>query len=146
MSDLLPMFCIAAGHETCSRWEEHRLKLNLIDAAIHVMIESIPDAIAVGKATQKAGELGQDTLIGEAPKRLFKHQSYRDVVLPPKKVHWYSTTDYPDRYRPDGFQDGLYLSFPVDKQGARGYTIEHYKPRQVEIFFDGEPDEWNGKR
>ena len=158
-TSLLWAFCAAANHvPTCNNWENHRFHLENSKKLIDALLESIPTAIAIGKASQSAARNSQTTLIGENPVPPKEIEDHRNPAFGPAKVKWMlkHLTAYSGYYKLDDkgtptwvTEDDNVTGFrrlQYHKEDCRAASIEAYKPRQVEIYFDGEPDEWNGKR
>lgn len=144
-NDLLKYFCKAAGHAECPSWEIHRFELDKIDQFVHLLIASIPDSIAIGKSVQSASKAGQTSLTEEVPKAADPVPDHRDDRLLPKEVHWYlgSPNGTDDDTVWMTADDNIRLNQQYYREDCRKVSILAYKPRRVQLFFDGIADEWN---
>jgi hypothetical protein len=116
---------------------------------IERLIDSIPDAVATGKAVQKAAKEGQTSLDPTIVPTYAPVISFPNRVqdLPPKEVRFVSEWDDETTRDVVWKTDDRLVSGRVGifwyKQDARSAAILTYKPRKVQIFWDGEPDKWN---
>ena len=141
----LYLFCISANHGKCETWLEHRVKLDKDKEFIERLLLSIPDAVATGKSVQKAAREGQGALEPYPHPALPQQISFPRVNDPePKSVYFVQSGDGDEDWWTtfDTLVSGKMERFYY-REDARSAAILAYKPRRVQIFFDGEPDEWN---
>jgi len=142
-------YCTAAGHgeETCESWPQHRQRLELKYRSIELQLEYVEAMIKVGKARQEAGHSGQASVTG----RTFDKPDFGVQMVqesPPKgkyRVDWRISPTTGKWYTQDIRLEGRHF---YHKEDVRAYVIAHCRKYglEPEIYFNGEPDEWNGKR
>ena len=148
-TDMLWAFCVAAGHTLlpCTTWEQHRLRLNEHYEIIESQLKALNDALAVGRSVQKAAAIGQTSVTGY---QFEDHVPAKVEDNGPIRIDWTTHEVQPPfgdifiQYQ--SLDPRVKRRYLREMQDVRAASIEAYKPRRVEIYVDGQADEWNDKR
>lgn len=136
----LYLFCIAANHETCDTWQEHRVVLDQQTEIIKSQLRFLDDIRKIGQSRQDHARSGQASVFAAFSGELWdkvpvlkEPEVDKDAIV---EVYWTYDESHHVWTAP-GFKDQEH------KEDCRSVSTLRYKPRRVHVFFNGEPDGWN---